>query len=364
MAEILKPVDINKIWSASGDILAPSDTKISQGWAVEIPPRQYFNYIDNKQDQSIAHINQHGIAQWDPVTEYQAGKSYVQGSDGNIYKATTTNTNINPVGGLANNWSEAFITNSSLSARLARVGGVVGDSRNLKASVPSPSAAINITADELLVVAGLGGQPYKITNFNQSLNTGSVGAGGMDTGLAPVSGFVGIYAIYNPTTQASALLGTVGATVLPATYNGSAMPTGYTASALISSWATNASRQFVIGLQVGRRVATNIVPLVSTNTATTTATAFSTLAGCPPNAVEIDVIVNASQTSNGTGVQMVCSATPTGLGATVATATVSGQISTTSSRGVALVLTPGSLYYYMTNTNAGTYLIQSVGYKI
>ena len=113
MANISKPVDINKIWSASEDILAPSDTKISQGWAVEIPPRQYFNYIDNKQDQAIAHINQHGIPVWDSQTEYQAGTSYTQGSDGNIYKCLITATNVNPVGDSTGTWQTAFLTASS-----------------------------------------------------------------------------------------------------------------------------------------------------------------------------------------------------------------------------------------------------------
>ena len=97
MPNITKPLDINKIWASAGDVLAPSDSKIALGWQVEIPPRQYFNYIDNKQDQAIAHINQHGIAQWDSVTEYQASTSYTQGSDGQIYKAKQTHSNQNPV---------------------------------------------------------------------------------------------------------------------------------------------------------------------------------------------------------------------------------------------------------------------------
>lgn len=110
MPVITKPVDINKIWAATGDVLTPSDTKISQGWQVEIPPRQTFNYIDGKQDQAIAHINQHGIAVWDTQTEYQANQSYSKGSDGIIYKALTTNTNINPVGDVSGAWQVAFST--------------------------------------------------------------------------------------------------------------------------------------------------------------------------------------------------------------------------------------------------------------
>lgn len=97
MAEINKPSDINKIWADTGDIVTPSDVKISTGWVEEIPPHEYENYIQNRQDLAIAHINQHGIAIWDSITEYQANRSLVQGSNGKLYKSATTNTNINPV---------------------------------------------------------------------------------------------------------------------------------------------------------------------------------------------------------------------------------------------------------------------------
>lgn len=109
MAEINLP-DMSLLWASAGDILKPSDSKIQQGWAPEVPPRQWFNWLDNRQDEAIAHIAQHGIAVWSPDIEYQAGKSYVQGSDGIIYKALTTNTDINPVTGVAGNWQSAFLT--------------------------------------------------------------------------------------------------------------------------------------------------------------------------------------------------------------------------------------------------------------
>lgn len=109
MADIALP-DLSLLWASAGDILEPSDSKIQQGWAPEIPPRQWFNWLDNRQDQAIAHIAQHGISVWSSELEYQAGKSYVQGSDGLVYKALTTNTNINPVGGPGGNWESAFIT--------------------------------------------------------------------------------------------------------------------------------------------------------------------------------------------------------------------------------------------------------------
>lgn len=113
MPLIVKPQNINKIWSSAGDRVSPSDQKINQGWVPEIPPHQWFNYIDNKQDQAIAHINQMGIPQWDSVTEYQANKSYVQGpTNGIVYRATQTAVNQNPET-TSGYWTRAFIDQAS-----------------------------------------------------------------------------------------------------------------------------------------------------------------------------------------------------------------------------------------------------------
>ena len=110
MAAIQKPTDLNLIWASAGDILNPGTTKYQTGWQVEVPPRQWENYIQNKQDQAIAHFNQHGIPVWDAATEYQAGKSYTQGpTNGTIYQCILTNTNQNPETDLTNTyWIVAF----------------------------------------------------------------------------------------------------------------------------------------------------------------------------------------------------------------------------------------------------------------
>lgn len=106
MAEILKPNFNNGLWASGGAIVAPSNSKIATGWTAEVPPFQWENYSQNRQDQGIAHILQHGISVWDNLTEYQAGKSYVQGSDGLIYRAKLTHTNVNPVTDVSQtNWS-------------------------------------------------------------------------------------------------------------------------------------------------------------------------------------------------------------------------------------------------------------------
>ena len=91
MALISKPSNLSLTWASGGDVLNPGDTKYATGWQVEIPPRQWFNYLDNRQDTAIAHINQHGIAVWDSGTEYQEDKSYVQGlTNGTVYRCIQT----------------------------------------------------------------------------------------------------------------------------------------------------------------------------------------------------------------------------------------------------------------------------------
>lgn len=110
MPVITKPTDLSLIWASAGDVLDPGNTKYATGWEAEIPPRQWFNYLDNRQDQAIAHINQHGVPVWDSNTEYQEDKSYVQGStNGTIYRCVQTHTDQDPETDVSNTyWIIAF----------------------------------------------------------------------------------------------------------------------------------------------------------------------------------------------------------------------------------------------------------------
>lgn len=122
MAKYLKPL-LNKIWAESGDMDTPTDSKIGLGWVVEKPPLQYFNYLDNKQDTALAYLNQQGIPEWDSVTEYQESTSYVQASDGLIYKAKTTHTNQNPISDTSQtNWKVAFAQQVAVPSTAASSG--------------------------------------------------------------------------------------------------------------------------------------------------------------------------------------------------------------------------------------------------
>jgi hypothetical protein len=106
MALPSKP-SIKNVWATSGLKVEPSDAKVDTGWIVERPPHQFQNFLQNRVDQFIKHVNEAGIPVWDAVTIYTAGKSYVQGSDGKIYKCVTDGFNQNPVGN-PTNWSLTF----------------------------------------------------------------------------------------------------------------------------------------------------------------------------------------------------------------------------------------------------------------
>ena len=123
MPQITKPDTLNVVWADQGMKIKPEDSKILRGWVEEIPPLQFFNWLDSRQDQALAHINQHGIPVWDAVTEYQAGKSYVQGSDGTVYKCLSTNFGYDPISNPAQ-WEEAFVSINSESGRQEYIGYV------------------------------------------------------------------------------------------------------------------------------------------------------------------------------------------------------------------------------------------------
>lgn len=132
MSQILKPSNLSLVWASAGDVLNPGNTKYATGWGVEIPPRQWFNYLDNRQDTAIAHINQHGIAVWDANTEYQEDKSYVQGpSNGTIYRSVQTNINQNPETDVTNTyWIVAFAGAGDFYTKAEADGAFLAKSAN------------------------------------------------------------------------------------------------------------------------------------------------------------------------------------------------------------------------------------------
>lgn len=111
-AEVSKP-DFSFQWASGGSIVAPSDVKIQTGWTAEVPPFQWENFSQNRQDNAILHLFQKGISEWDAASNYyftaSGVRSYVQGSDGYIYVAVSDSLNQNPVTDTTNTyWKLAF----------------------------------------------------------------------------------------------------------------------------------------------------------------------------------------------------------------------------------------------------------------
>lgn len=94
MADINKP-DLTNLWASDGAVIPPSPSKIKTGWVAEIPPHQWENFVQNRQDVALAYLLQKGVPEWDEKTEYIANKSFVQ-LGGDIYKCIQTNTGENP----------------------------------------------------------------------------------------------------------------------------------------------------------------------------------------------------------------------------------------------------------------------------
>ena len=188
----------------------------------------------------------------------------------------TANGNVDTVG--ASQHYDALLLNTQR--------GVIGISRNARMSVIAESATATFTADELIVQTALGGRQYKLSSFSNIINLASTGAGGMDTGTVPVTGFVALYAIYNPTTLASGLLA-VNATsaVVPEVCAG-VMPSGYTASALVSVLRISGSK-FTICEQSGRVVSIQDFSALSATSAIPTATRLSIAGVVPLNARKV-----------------------------------------------------------------------------
>ncbi|NOK53488.1 phage tail protein [Burkholderia thailandensis] len=221
-------------------------------------------------------------------------------------------------------------------------------------SVGTAGASATLTADEIIVESALGGAAYKLANFNKTINLATTGAGGMDTGSAPVSGYVALYAIYNPTTGASALLArNATSAVQPNVYGGANMPSGYTASALVSVWPTNGSGQFIVGAQVDRAISIPSVTVLTTSTTQASPTALSISGAVPPNARKVSGTMSVSSTSSTPNSSIIVYAASTGVGIQGLNNSVSasGGISTNYKD---LPITVSQTLYYTATSSAGT----------
>lgn len=221
----------------------------------------------------------------DQMTVWCLGGSAIgDGYQGAFYwnSAVTADDGVNnilPSGSTSGGWTR--------STARQTVAAAPGFTLNIRASQTAAAATLTFTADEIVVATALGGTPYVLSSYSQALNVAATGAGGMDTGSAPTSGFVAVYAIYNPTSGASSVLAVNASTSSGTIYSGSNLPSGYTASCLIGTWPTDSSGLLVAGYQIGRQMWTAPVIVVNTQSAHASSTSASLSGAVPPNAKSV-----------------------------------------------------------------------------
>lgn len=246
-------------------------------------------------------------------------------------------------------------TKLQTSAGANAIGPVVGTVRNLFASISTSASSATFTADEVIVESALGGAPLRLANVTQTINISTVGAGGMDTGSPPVTGYVGIYLIYNPATNTRALLATNATTVKPTSvYSGASMPSGYTASALIAIWPTTTSLLYA-GAVVDRyyHYDGNIV-VYNASGSVAAFTAVSVSSGVPLGARYCSAVITGSCTSTDAGCLNGVAGSAGGIGQKQWNFVTAGA---STSEGITVENIPlitAQTLYLSCNTNSGT----------
>ncbi|UYJ76113.1 hypothetical protein N4227_17330 [Yersinia enterocolitica] len=353
------------------DLTSQVTNSFLRGWGIvgpsENPSMEDFNAAMYTMSQFIAYQHQMGIPEWDALQEYYSGSICVRA--GETY-SSLVNGNVGSAPPSVK-WTPVLTTKNGLEnlglsdvAHLPQLTGVVGTSRNAKMSVTSVSATATFTADELIVQTALGGLQYKLSNFSKTINLVTTGAGGMDTGAVPANGFVALYAIYNPTTQISALLAVNASSVVaPEVYGGSNMPAGYTASALVSVLPTSAS-QLAPVIQQGRRVSIVGASILSGSGAPSSLAALA-ITVIPLNTTLIRISATVGIITNDTTGVLEVAASAALVGAkriSLGAAGTGGTLSTTSYMEMPVADNSRNIYWRIQSANI-SYGLTTMGYE-
>ena len=123
-----KPI-FKTLWAERGAKEEVDSSKIAVGWTAERPPFQWENWSQWRQDAFISHINEKGLPEWDDFTAYgTSGKSYVLGSNGEVYVSTApsggTYPASDPTEATTTKWKKAWL-DSDGTIGIPRVVGLV-----------------------------------------------------------------------------------------------------------------------------------------------------------------------------------------------------------------------------------------------
>lgn len=285
--------DMEVLWANSGSKTEPNDTKKNTGWIVEKPALEYMNWLQNRVDEFLGHMNDWGIPTWDSVTDYPDLAWTRSTVDDLIYVSNTT-PNLNKEPSVSAEWDlledylktsfdllylprlsggtagrvvqvaaggeeveessvlvssltalssdeEAAITGAntpSASNVFATIADLPATDKNLKIvnNGATPDSKVDITADRLTLF-NASGSPVAVSAVSQTVDITLSGAGGLDTGAeAGSTWYYNWYIRKNDGTESA---------ILSASDSAPTMPAGYTYKRLIGAVYNNSSNNFV-----------------------------------------------------------------------------------------------------------------------
>jgi len=139
--------NLTRVWAKTapgGNVVDPDTVtanKFTSGWQAEVPPFEYFNFIQKQITEGLAHINEQGIAVWDSVTSYPVD-GLAKGSDGNVYKALTSQNNNDPVSDNGTNWIGWEVSNRVIRATSISEVEALSATANHQVSLGGPTSGI------------------------------------------------------------------------------------------------------------------------------------------------------------------------------------------------------------------------------
>jgi len=232
MSKIVKP-DLTYQWAsaAGGGSVAPNSTKIQTGHIVEKPNYEYMNWLQNRQDTSIAYTFQMGVPEWDSLVEYQYHanyKSYVQ-RNGLVYKALQVGTNKDPATEAAywalafDNYGSAATVQTNLNTHITNYGTLASLSNAATARTNLDVYSKGEGDARYAALAGISTQLFLVANGTTGYE--AVNKSQLDTKAPTAGNAAQEFAVATATTSNSAVNKTQ-AEALAAGAVVSAMPTG------------------------------------------------------------------------------------------------------------------------------------------
>jgi len=83
--------NMTDLWAQTGTIIDPGSAKTKTGWVAEIPTFQNENFIQNRQDAFLAHLNDWGgVSEWDTNTTYDIESWARENTTGIVYRSKVT----------------------------------------------------------------------------------------------------------------------------------------------------------------------------------------------------------------------------------------------------------------------------------